>query len=96
MMMVPRTKAMAMEMKMPPMMANAFPLLIYSARLSPDPEVHTVNSETATAAPNSSNTNDTVVEVGKPKVLNRSKSTTSVSITVKKSIMMVGKVNLAG
>ena len=28
---------MAMEMKIPPMMASAFPLFIYSARLSPDP-----------------------------------------------------------
>ena len=51
MMILPMMNAIAIEMKIPPMMASAFPLLMYSPKFSPEPEVHTMNSDTATAAP---------------------------------------------
>ena len=52
--------------------------------------------EIATAAPNSSNTIDTVVEVGIPKVLKKSSSKMSVIITAIKMIMISAKTNSAG
>ena len=47
-------------------------------------------------APNNSNTRDTVVEVGMPKVLKRSSRMTSVSITARKRIMMSWKPYMCG
>ena len=55
-----------------------------------------LNSATATAAPSNSNTSDTVVEVGRPKVLNKSSRITSVSITARKRIITPWKLNCAG
>ena len=49
-------------------------------------------TEAATAAPKSSNTIETVVEVGRPKVLNRSKRITSVIITAKNMVKSSGMV----
>ncbi len=40
----------------------------------------------ATVAPSNSNTNDTVVLVGKPQVLNRSSTMMSVDITARKTV----------
>ena len=47
--------------------------------------------ETATAAPRSSNTIETVVEVGRPNVLYISSKITSVSMTARKMIMISEK-----
>ena len=54
------------------------------------------NNATAMAAPSNSHTNETVVDVGNPSVLNKSKRMTSVSITAKKRIMMSSNPNIAG
>ena len=51
---------------------------------------------TATAAPSSPKTRETVVEVGSPKVLNRSSSITLANITPRKSIITSRKVNISG
>ena len=51
---------------------------------------------TATAAPSSSNTIDTVVEVGIPKVLKRSSKMMSVSITARKMTMISSKTKASG
>ena len=48
------------------------------------------------ALPNSSNTMDTVVEVGKPNELKASSSTTSAIMTAKKIIMISEKENICG
>jgi len=53
-------------------------------------------SDIATAAPNSSKTMETVVEVGKPKVLNKSSKMTSVSMTAKKINISSGIVKNLG
>ena len=49
-------------------------------------------SDTATAAPKSSNTMDTVVDVGKPCALKRSSRRMSVSMTAIKIVMSSGMV----
>ena len=53
-------------------------------------------SETATAAPSSSKTIETVVEVGMPNVLNRSSSRMSVSMTARKMVISSGMVKKRG
>jgi len=93
--MLPATKATTTDINIPEMMANALPELMYSAKL-PALFFQMIYSETATAAPNSSKTNDTVVEVGSPSVLNISSKMTSVIMTAKKSIMIFGKENILG
>src|SRR5690606_30858236 len=84
----PTTKAIAIETNIPLIIASALPLLIYSPRLLPESVVQIETSATATAAPNNSKTRETVVDVGNPKVLNRSSSIMSVSITARKSIII--------
>ncbi len=95
-MILPTMNAMAIEIKIPEIIASAFPLLMKSPSCSPVSVVHNVKSATATAAPSSSNTSETVVEVGSPKVLNRSSRITSVSITARNRIIIAGKVNFSG
>ena len=51
---------------------------------------------TAVAAPSSSKTIDTVVDVGRPKVLNRSSSRTSASMTARKITITSANVNSSG
>jgi len=83
-------KATITDKNIPEIMRTAFSVLIYCERLA------TVSvSETAiliraiaTAAPNNSNTIETVVEVGIPKVLKKSNNSTSVIITAIKIIMI--------
>ena len=94
----PQVKATATEQKIPEMMVSDFELLIYSPRLraTSAPPSYMVNSATTTAAPSNSNTRDTVVEVGKPKVLNKSSRMTSVSITARNNIITPWKLNCDG
>ena len=53
-------------------------------------------NETATAAPSNSNTIDTVVEVGNPKVLKKSNNNMSVIITAIKIIIISEKKSISG
>ena len=53
-------------------------------------------NDTATAAPKSSKTIDTVVDVGIPRVLKKSRSKMSVIITAMKMIMISEKKNMSG
>ena len=53
-------------------------------------------NDTATAAPKSSKTIDTVVDVGIPRVLKKSRSKISVIITAMKMIMISEKKNMSG
>ena len=48
------------------------------------------------APPSNSNTNDTVVEVGIPSVLNTSRMMTSVTMTARKSVITSSKVKWSG
>jgi len=93
---VPHKKAMAMEINIPEIMVIDLPALIYSDNAAPASLCQILNKETATAEPSNSNTRETVVEVGKPKVLNTSSRITSVIITAKNNIITSGKVNFAG
>ena len=92
---LPTTKAMAMETKIPEIMANAFPLLMYWTK-SPPFACQMLKSATATAAPSNSKTSETVVEVGKPSELKTSSRITSVSITARNSTIMFLNVNISG
>jgi hypothetical protein len=69
---------------------------MYSESEAPASLSQILNRETATAEPNNSNTKETVVEVGKPKVLKTSSKITSVIMTAKNNIMISGNVNLLG
>lgn len=78
---VPNTKAMPTERKIPRITESAFSVL----SKSPTPRVFSgaaiLKSATTNVAPRSSNTSETVVEVGIPSELNTSSRITSVTIT---------------
>ena len=79
----PTEKAMKADKRIPEIISNAFSELIYFpilAKLSPSLFEILINA-IATAAPNNSNTMETVVEVGIPKELKISNSRISVIIT---------------
>ena len=94
----PTTNAMATEARIPDIMTSAFPELIkrdmsaavYSGLALISREA------TAIAAPSRPNTSDTVVDVGSPKVLNRSSNITLANITPRNSIMISRNVNISG
>ncbi len=79
--MVPNTNAIATERKIPTITDSAFSVFIKS----PMPNVLSgaliLNKATTNVAPSSSNTMETVVEVGIPRVLNMSSNIMSVTIT---------------
>jgi hypothetical protein len=77
--------------------SSAEEVLIYwlrSATFEPDAEI--LIMETATAAPSSSKTMDTVVEVGSAKVLKKSSRMISVIMTARNMIMISPKKNWSG
>ena len=82
---VPATKAIATERKMAIITESAFSVFIMSPRLSiPVSSPIIFRIARTNVPPSSSNTIETVVEVGSPNVLNMSSSTTSVTITARK------------
>lgn len=96
--MLPQINAIATESSIPDIIAIAFDVFMkcersVNARVSLLP---IAIRDTATAAPKSSNTRETVVEVGSPMVLKRYRSITSVSITVRNTIIISWNVNIAG
>lgn len=88
--MAPAEKDMTTDMRIPEIMARALAELMYSL-MGMAGSFMTLIMETPTAAPSSSKIMDTVVEVGSPKVLNRSSNTTSVIMTARKMIMISWK-----
>ena len=87
---IPKKKAIATETKMAMMTDKALSVLIRS----PNPSVSllcTLISARAKVPPKSSNTIETVVEVGIPIELNTSSRTTSVSITASRMHMISAK-----
>ena len=60
------------------------------------PKLDILINETATAAPNNSKTMETVVDVGRPRVLKKSNNSMSVIITAIKIIMISEKNNISG
>ena len=71
--------------------------LIYSTSILASPPIAKILiNETATAAPKSSNTIETVVDVGIPRVLKKSSNNMSVIITAIKMIMISEKKNILG
>ena len=77
---MPKKNAMATERKMPSITDKAFSVFSKSCNPRPMPPA-ILTRATAKAAPRSSNTIDTVVDVGIPKELNTSRSMMSVTIT---------------
>ena len=89
--------AIITDIRIPAIMANAFSEFIYFERSKKEPPcLEILIHETATADPRSSKTMETVVEVGRPKVLNKSSKTTSVIITAIQIIMISEKTNMSG
>ncbi len=86
-------KATMTERNIPEMMSTAFSVLMYWDRLARVWSSATMifMMAMATAAPNSSNTMETVVDVGMPKVLKKSSNSTSVTMTAMKMIMISSK-----
>ena len=78
---MPKTNAIATERNMPIMTDRAFSVFIRSSKPRPVASDAIFISATANVAPSSSNTIDTVVDVGIPNVLNTSSRMMSVTIT---------------
>ena len=100
---VPQTKAITTEIRIPPIIAIALPVLIMSAIVASEPSGSVTSASFAilkilipTAAPSSPNTSDTVVEVGIPSVLKISSRITLVNITARNSSMTSANVNISG
>lgn len=84
--MIPNTKAMATLTKMAMMTLSA--LLLFSKSSKPNEGSACIFKMASTnVPPNSSNTSDTVVEVGRPNVLNMSSTMTSVTITARNIVI---------
>lgn len=81
---VPVTNAIATDRKMPSITESALPVLRRSVRPRSLPSAAIFISATAKAAPSSSNTIDTVVDVGMPSELKMSRRMMSVTITAMK------------
>ena len=80
------------ESNIPDIIASALSELIYSPKSAAVcPNSFILIMDIATADPKSSNTIDTVVDVGKPSVLKTSSKTTSVSITARNMIIISEK-----
>ena len=80
----PNVKATATERNIAKITVNAFSVFNNSAKVSPSGPIAIFINANAKVPPNSSNTIDTVVDVGIPNVLNTSSRTTSVTITARK------------
>ena len=96
--MLPKMKATIIDANIAEINLNAPAELMYSLNSSTvsGGDVQILNNATNTAAPNSSKISDTVVDVGKPKVLNTSNIITSQIITARKIIITSWKVNIPG
>lgn len=93
----PTIKAIPTERKIPRMTDNALSVLIRSLYDNmPVTSLAIVIIASAQVAPNNSKTNDTVVEVGKPKVLKRSSRKTSVIMAASRMYMMLEKTKFSG
>jgi hypothetical protein len=93
----PVMNATTTEIRMPEIIASALSVLMYWLSEASEPPLLKIFTEaTATAEPNSSKTSETVVEVGRPKVLKRSRRIMSVSITAINMIMISEKKNSLG
>ena len=79
--MVPKTNAIATDRKIPIITERAFSVLSKSSNPRAPADCDTFTTATTKVAPSSSNTIDTVVEVGMPKELNTSSKMMSVTIT---------------
>ena len=89
---VPATKANIMDARMPVIISRVLSVFIYwLSRLKELSLLDIFIAATATEAPNSSNTSETVVDVGRPKVLKKSINTMSVIITAMKMIIISEK-----
>ena len=84
---VPKTKAMPTDRKMPRITDSAFSVLSRSPMPSSLPGAAILNRATTNVEPSSSNTSDTVVEVGIPSELKTSSRMTSVTMTAMKIAM---------
>src|SRR5699024_8546086 len=93
----PMLKAIKMDKKIPVITSVALAVLIYCHTVATDsPFAAILIKDIITAAPKSSNTIDTVVEVGRPSVLKKSRSSTSAIITAIKIIITSLKKNFSG
>ncbi len=81
---VPNTNAMATDRNIPRITDSALPVLSSSETPSAPGSPHILISAITNAAPSSSKTIDTVVEVGIPSELNTSRRMMSVTITAMK------------
>ncbi len=82
---VPKKNATTTDNKMPAIIARTLAVLRYSATFETAAGLVIVFMVAiATDAPKSSNINETVVEVGNPKLLNASNMTTSVIMAARK------------
>jgi len=82
----PKKKAMATDTKIAIITLSALLLLSRSVKAS-DGSLPILKRARMNVAPRSSNTSDTVVEVGIPSVLNMSRITTSVTITARNIVI---------
>src|SRR5690606_15408616 len=93
----PEVKAIKMDRKIPEIIENVLSILMYCRLAETGSFFSMVNNKpTIQAAPSNSNTIETVVEVGNPRVLKTSRSTISVSITAKKIHNTLSKVKYSG
>ena len=88
---VPKKKAIATDTKMAMMTLSALLEFIRSVIMS-DGSAFILKSARMKVAPRSSKTSDTVVEVGMPRVLKMSSTTTSVTITASNIVITSAKV----
>ena len=89
---IPKTNAIAIERNMPRITDRALSVLIICANVrAPSVWIFLIMAR-ATVPPSSSNTSDTVVDVGRPLELNASRSITSVTITA--SIIVISSAKL--
>ena len=93
---IPKKKAMATETNMAMIMPSAFSVFIRSPTVSPVVSFASFRSTNAVVPPSSSNTRETVVEVGSPRLLNMSSRITSEIITARKMNISSFRENIAG
>jgi len=87
--MAPTENATTTDNNIPIMISVAFSVLIYFTTSEKEPlSAPILIRAMATAAPNNSNTIETVVEVGIPSVLKKSSNKISVIMTARKMIMI--------
>ena len=88
---------MKTEIKMPKLISEAFWTLMNCSRPPrPSPVSYSLSNEITTAAPNSSNTTETVVDVGIPIELKKSSKRISVIRTARKMMMISSKKKSSG